>query len=400
MNLLWKLLRRHISVGQFAGFFFANLLGMLILLTAVQFSSDVLPMFSRSDSFIKSDYLIISKHIGTVNTLGGRSVAFGKEEIAELQQQEFCKSVGAFTACRYEVDASIGMDGSRMSTEMFFEAVPDAFVDVLPDAWHFEPGDNIIPIILPRSYLALYNFGFAQSRSLPKLSEKVIGLVSLDIRLRGNGKERVMKGRVVGFTNRLNTILVPESFIVWSNSVFAPHAHLAPTRLIVEVYNPADASIARYLADNGYETEGDKSDAGKTAYFLKVVLVIVICIGLLISALSFYILMLSIYLLVEKNTAKLENLLLLGYSPMRVSMPYQALTVGMNGLVLMLAFGLLLWLRHYYLEMLRLVFPQVGDVSLWSSMMVGVLLFVFVSLLNIIAIRHKIMAIWKHKTEA
>ena len=27
MSLVWKLLRRHVSVPQFAGFFFANLLG-------------------------------------------------------------------------------------------------------------------------------------------------------------------------------------------------------------------------------------------------------------------------------------------------------------------------------------------------------------------------------------
>ena len=43
MSLVWKLLRRHVSVPQFAGFFFANLLGMLIVLLSVQFYYDVLP---------------------------------------------------------------------------------------------------------------------------------------------------------------------------------------------------------------------------------------------------------------------------------------------------------------------------------------------------------------------
>ena len=40
MSLVWKLLRRHVSVPQFAGFFFANLLGMLIVLLSVQFYYD------------------------------------------------------------------------------------------------------------------------------------------------------------------------------------------------------------------------------------------------------------------------------------------------------------------------------------------------------------------------
>ena len=37
MSLVWKLLRQHISVPQFIGFFFANLFGMIIVLLAFQF---------------------------------------------------------------------------------------------------------------------------------------------------------------------------------------------------------------------------------------------------------------------------------------------------------------------------------------------------------------------------
>ena len=67
----------------------------------------------------------------------------------------------------------------------------------------------MVPIILPRSYLAIYNFGFAQSQSLPKLSEGVVGMIELGIVLRGDGREERLKGRVIGFSSRLNTILVP-----------------------------------------------------------------------------------------------------------------------------------------------------------------------------------------------
>ena len=190
-------------------------------------------------------------------------------------------------------------------------------------------------------------------------------MLDLNVRLRGNGRESVMKGRVIGFSNRLNTILVPESFMKWSNRLYAPDGDAGPTRLIVEVYNPADDAIARFLQQKGYDTEEDKLDAGKTTYFLKIVSGVVMSVGLLISVLSFYILMLSIYLLVQKNTTKLENLLLIGYSPWRVGLPYQILTVGMNVLVLLLAIGLLTWLRGYYLDMILLLFPQMEEASLW-----------------------------------
>ena len=49
-----------------------------------------------------------------------------------------------------------------MSTDMFFESVPDGFVDVNLDKWVFNENEPVIPIIIPRNYLNLYNFGFAQ----------------------------------------------------------------------------------------------------------------------------------------------------------------------------------------------------------------------------------------------
>ena len=72
MSLVWKLLRQHISMPQFVGFFFANLFGVLIVLFGFQFYRDVLPVFTAEDSFMKSDYIIISKKIGTAGTLSGR----------------------------------------------------------------------------------------------------------------------------------------------------------------------------------------------------------------------------------------------------------------------------------------------------------------------------------------
>ena len=57
MSLVWKLLRQHISLPQLAGFFFANLCGMVIVLLSVQFYKDILPVFTEGDSFIKKDYI-------------------------------------------------------------------------------------------------------------------------------------------------------------------------------------------------------------------------------------------------------------------------------------------------------------------------------------------------------
>lgn len=396
MKLVWKLLRQHISIGQLAGFFLANLFGMMIVLLSVQFYKDVIPMFTEGDSFMKKDYLIATKKISTLGSFAGKSNTFSDKDVEELKRQPFTRSVGAFTPSQYKVSAGLGMEeaGIHLSTEMFFEAVPDEFVDVSLDKWHFDESTHTIPIIIPRNYLNLYNFGFAQSRSLPKLSEGVMSLIQMDIMMRGNGRVEQYKGNIVGFSNRLNTILVPQSFMAWSNKNFAPDAEAQPSRLIIEVNNPADAAIANYFQQKGYETEDGKLDAGKTTYFLRLIVGIVLGVGLFISVLSFYILMLSIFLLLQKNTTKLESLLLIGYSPTKVALPYQVLTLGLNTIVLALSIGGVAWLRTYYTDTLSLLFPQLTLGTLWPTILLGVLLFLIVSCINILAIKRKVLSVW------
>lgn len=397
MSLVWKLMRRHISLGQLIGFFFANLCGMVIVLLSIQFYQDISPVFTKGDSFMKKDYIVVSKKVSTLGSFVGKSSTFSAMEIDEIKEQPFTKEVGEFTPSAFKVSAGVGMEqlGLNLSTAMFFESVPDSYVDVNLDDWHFEPGQDVIPIIIPRNYLNLYNFGFAQSRSLPQISEGVINMVNLEIRINGGGRRDTYKGKIAGFSNRLNTILVPESFMVWANTHYGEGGiRKEPSRLIVEVNNPTDDRIAQFFRERGYDTEDDKLDAGKTTWFLKVVVGIVLSVGLLISVLSFYILMLSIYLLLQKNTTKLENLLLIGYGPKRVALPYQTLTIALNAVVLVLSVGIVLYARTLYMEVMEKLFPSLDGGSCWLMLGIGILLFFAVSCFNIMAIRKKILSLF------
>ncbi|MGI6242752.1 MAG: ABC transporter permease [Prevotella sp.] len=398
MSLVWKLLRQHISVPQFAGFALANLFGMCIVLSGYQFYNDVMPVFTAEDSFMKTDYVILSKKIGTGNTFSRRSNSFDNAEINDLAAQPFATKVGRFTSTEYKVDARIGVNGTKvLNTELFFESIPDEFVDVPTADWTYKPGDKRVPIILPRNYLTMYNFGFARSHALPKISEGLVGLIDVDMFIQGNGRKESFKGKVIGFSNRLSSVLIPQTFMDWSNANFAPDAHSDATRLVMQSDNPADENVTKYLKKKGYEVEDGQLKAEKTTRFLRMMVMLVMVVGLIISALSFYILMLSIYLLVQKNAAKLENLLLMGYSPGRVARPYQLLTIGLNVVVLLIAWAVVFLLRSYYMNIIETLFPDVEGGSMWPAVLLGIVLFALVSLCNGMAIRHKIMKIWKRR---
>lgn len=87
--IMWRLLRKHVSKVQLGGFALANLIGLTIVLLGLQFYEDVRPVFDDEDSFIRKDYLVITKSIGNASMvkslLGGTDTnAFREKEVEEL----------------------------------------------------------------------------------------------------------------------------------------------------------------------------------------------------------------------------------------------------------------------------------------------------------------------------
>lgn len=387
-KLIIRLLSRHISVGQLVGFTLANLVGLVIILLGVQFYQDATSVLGMKDRFMRGDYVIISKEVRG-GVLAQRNQGFSEREIRELESQPFARAVGRFTPSKFQVSAGLSA-GLGVSTTMFFEAVPDAFLDVSTDDWHYSPGSEVVPIIIPRNYLGLYNSAFAQSQGLPLLSEGSMSKLPLRLDLSSGAEHVTMQGRIVGFSNRLNTLLVPLNFLEAMNERLAPEARPTPTRLIVEVTSPASPELAVYLRDHGYQTEGDKAASGESMFLLRLVLVIVLSVGVLISVLSIYLLLLSIYLLLQKNTRQLENLLLLGYRRGQLVQPYVALTVVLGVVVLIVALVAVILIRGYYLGVVERLLSDVEPGSLLPTILVGLALLIVTSLINALAIRHRI----------
>lgn len=387
-----RLVRQHVGGLQLFGFFLTNLVGAVLLLGAVQFYCDGRSALEAPDSLLANDFLILSKEVRQV---GVGKTFFSREELASLAKQPFVVASGEFTPARYRVSGGIGIGGMRMSTYLFFESVPDRFLDVASDAWHFLPEKGVVPIVLPRNYLNLYNFGFASAQGLPQLSEELVRNIPLDLEISGRGASRRFQGRVVGFSNRLNTILVPEAFIRWSNERYADRADGEPSRVIIEVEDTSDEALHDYLARNGYLIEGDGARAGRAGMLLRLAAGAIAGVGLLITLLSFLILLLSIFLMLQKNEQKLEDLLLLGYTPARVARPYQLFAVALNLAALVGALLVVGWVRTKYLS-LAAVFGggEVAPGGMWPVVMAGILLAGVVGAIYFWMIRRRINRLW------
>ncbi len=385
--MVWKLLKKNISTGQIIGYAIANLIGLAIVIGAIKFYTDISSTWNDEDSFIKQDFLIISKKVSTLNTIGlsKNATDFSNDDIDELEEQPWVRKVGCFSSANFNIMAALDIQGSRMSTYIFFEAIPDEFLDISPELWEFDPTTGVIPVIMSKDYLTLYNFGFAATRNMPQLSESLMSSVPMLMTLSGNGRSETFRARIVGFSSRLNTIAVPQSFLEWANDRYSAQAAPNPSRLVVEVNTPGDPAIKKYFDENGYEVAGDKADNSKAAYFLTIVTTIVLCIGAIISLLAFFILTLSIFLLLQKNKQKLHDLMLLGYSPSQVARPYYILIGLVNLTVLILASTAAVVASTYWVPMLSEI--GIAASAPWTAIGIGTLIIVVVSTLNFLSIR-------------
>lgn len=336
-RILGQLLRRNISIGQLAAFAASSLIGLVIISTAVRFYTDITAP-SASDG--ATDFLVISHGVKGLGSLTDGTDGFSADEIDRLRRQPWVKRLGTFTTAGFSVSAGIDIGpGNGMSTALFLESLPDEFVDADPSQWHYTPGvSETVPIVISKDYLALYNFGFAASRGLPQISDTMSGLLPINLTVSGNGLSHTFKARIAGFSNRLNTIAVPQSFMDWANGIYADAAApRTPSRIMVETTNPGDPAIKTYLSDNGYELGGDKAFGGRASQIAGVLTAIVIGVGIVIVLLSFGLLLLSVWLLLYKNRYTTTLLMLEGYSPAQISGYYIRLIATVNAILLVIA---------------------------------------------------------------
>ncbi len=387
-NMVSCLLRKNLSVAQLLGFLLANLTGMAIVVAGLQFYLDLRPIWQSSDSFLKKDYLVINKRVALSNTLG-KVTAFSPGEIKEIEEQPWVSSVGAFTTADFRVSAHMTQpDGRGLSSYMFFESLPRQYVDVEGIPWTYTRGQKDVPIIMSRDYLALYNFGFASGAGLPQLSEGMVSAIPLELRLISDDGTRTttIQARIVGFSNRLNTILVPQEFLTWANAAYGSGQPRQPSRLIIDVNSPGDKAINPFLTGHDYELAGDKSSS-QASYLLNVAAGVVISVGVIISLLSFFILMLSISLLMQKNRAKMRSLIMLGYPLKQVAAPYCMVVAGVSLTVMTLAIGIMAGVHAYYIHAIEALG---GGCHIWWAVAAGVVLTLLIAGINIAAVNRRV----------
>jgi hypothetical protein len=193
--------------------------------------------------------------------------------------------------------------------------VPDQFIDIDPATWHWQPGDAYIPVVIPNAFLDMYNFGFAVSNGMPQLSQDIIKRIPvlLDIRTPGGGTVN-FQAHIVGFSDRISSVLVPQAFLDWANPRFGT-GPARTSRVVLRTRDVNGSALTDYLLKRGLSTDADKTRFSRYSRIVKIAVQISAATGVAMLAFALVIFSLFIQLTIASAKEEIVLLITLGASP-------------------------------------------------------------------------------------
>ena len=326
MRYLYKILWKDNSRNHLFWAFLGTMAGFVLLLVGIQFYLNIKTVLSDNRDLLDPEYIVINKKVNIGQTLGLATTGFTEKEIAEVKEQPFTEEVATFISNLFPVSAFTESESfPNFYTELFFEAIPDDFIDVKSEQWKWDREEGTIPIIIPQDYLNLYNFGFAQSQGLPQIPKEILSMINVKIRLTGKRGYDDFNGHIIGFSNRINSILVPYDFLSWANETYGYYKESDPSRIILVSKDPTDPAIIQFIKEKGYDTILEKLKSSRMNIILKFILSFLVLLAGIIIGLAFLVFLLSLQLMISRSAEKIRRLSKMGYHYLEISRPYVAI---------------------------------------------------------------------------
>jgi hypothetical protein len=340
-HLLKKIISTSVGKTNFWLAISGLALSLLLILAAVQLKENFKQLKGN-----KTQYLVINKKISNEMMGNISKSTFSNEEIEALRKTNFFDSIQGIKTSLFKVKLSVPINTIPLSTDMYFESVPDAYLDVMPKEWKWEPGDGSLQGIAPRFLVDMYNYGFAVGQQLPQLSDTTIGTIPLNFNISNEdgSKTILFKGNIGALSNRFMSILVPESFMDWANANFGFIQSKQATGIVAKAKDPASAVMNDYLKNNGLKTDYGQGRYAHYGVIIKVIETMSKVNGFIFFGFALLVFMMFIQLTIINAKQEINLLTTLGTSPnqlqqflMKKLLPIYGVTIGIILLVLSIA---------------------------------------------------------------
>ncbi|MDP1764070.1 MAG: ABC transporter permease [Sediminibacterium sp.] len=343
-RLLKKLIRSGAGRNRFALAITGLSVAMLLILAAVQIQSnyhDLLHSKTNQDSI--ANFLVLNK-ILTDQNMG--ATALSDSDINDLKQQPFVESVGLLSPGRFKASIQSYSDRFPFYTDIAFESVPKDFIDVAGKDWIWKENQQLVPVIVPNMFLDFYNFQFSFSQNLPQLTQQVVKMIIFKINLYGPNGIVSFNGQVVGFSDRISSLLVPQEFMEWANNRFGKNKDTKPSRVIISTKDPGNPILVQYLKAKNLSTDADKTRFSRYRQVVDLVVTISGITGVIMLAFALLIFSLFIQLTIVACKEEIILLITLGASPKQLRKFLMNQFFPVNILIILVSIGIIAILQY------------------------------------------------------
>ncbi len=288
-------------------------IGLLLLLCSVQMYININQLLKdRNPRKSGYDFISITKKITNDNI--GQDHSFTPADVEALKKLETIEDATPLLANKFIVSAT-GGSTLPFTTDIFLEAIDNDFIDTVPASFTWTEGQQIVPIIVSSDYLELYNTVFAPSRGLPQISESSMSALLVQLECTGVYGTKIFKGNIVAQSDRINSVLVPKTFLDWANKNIANITQNKPSRIFVKTTDANNVAFLNYLQENNYQVNKDKTKFGRVKQILQAVVSGLGGFSILVILLAMMLFSFYLQLMVARSKDNLQLLLTLGYSP-------------------------------------------------------------------------------------
>lgn len=384
--LLKKLIKTGAGRTKFAMAIIGLSVALLLILASVQIQmnyNELLRGNNNKDSI--ANFLVINKVLTDRNL---KNATLSEIEITDIRSQPFTDAVGILHTSQFKASIQSSSDQFPFYTDIAFESVPDSFIDVTTKDWTWNEESSFVPIIVPGMFLDIYNFQFSLSQGLPQLTREVVKMIYFKVNMYAqDGTVHSLRGRVVGFSDRISSLLVPQSFMDWANRQYGSGDNRAPSRIIIRTKDPGNPALNTYLREKQLSTDQDKTRFSKYRQIVEMVVNISGFTGLLMFLFAMLIFTLFIQLTISSCKDEIRLLLTLGASPKQLKRFLMRQFFPANLIIVFISLVVLSGLQYWAHLLLKAQHASIAPYISAYTFASAIIILAFIWLINNVNIR-------------
>ncbi|MBC2602003.1 hypothetical protein [Puniceicoccus vermicola] len=306
------------SGGRQIGLALAAILGWFLALGALQGWMDFRNLLRGEEQWFRGDMVFVNRQVKLSDSMGFTSSSITPSLLQRIREVEGVSIAEPVLRNHFPTTVEIGGGAiPSIVSEIFLEAIPTELFDPETQGWQWNPGDPVIPVLVPRQFLNLYNFGFAPGKGLPPVSEETAKRVrfSLIVYPAQGGNPLRFTASIAGFSDQIESILVPVSFLSWANQRYGSADSSGYNRVAVALQNPDSSAFYRLLEDNRLLSSRGTKETARLQILLDLSLGVLGSAGALILVLILLLFLAEAESLISDHRERIHKLYFLGHQP-------------------------------------------------------------------------------------